>query len=55
MYHFEGTFNVTKNKEQIADFSIGLKSFLPRGAVVCNSVVRALVVYTGKDTKIIQN
>jgi magnesium-transporting ATPase (P-type) len=34
---------------------LGLSNFIPRGAIVCNCEMLAIVVYTGKDSKIIMN
>ena len=53
IYKFEGT---VKNENNQAENPIDLKSFIPRAASVENSSnVYALVVYTGKDTKLCQN
>lgn len=36
-------------------YTLGLSNFIPRGALVCNCEMLAIVVYTGKDSKIIMN
>lgn len=53
MYHFEGQATLREGSKSEASFDLGLTNFLPRGAVVCNCMMYALVVYTGIDTKII--
>jgi magnesium-transporting ATPase (P-type) len=56
LYYFEGIFSVLDSKKNVTDvLKIDLSNFLPRGAIVCNCEFYALVVYTGKDSKIILN
>ena len=56
LYHFDGTISIIDKNKQVLDvLKLGLSNFLPRGAIVCNAEIYALVVYTGKDSKIILN
>jgi len=57
LYYFEGTITILDKKTNVVldVLKLGLNNFLPRGAMVCNSEIYALIVYTGKDSKIILN
>ena len=56
LYHFDGAITILDSKKNVVDvLKLGLSNFLPRGAIVCNSEIHAVVVYTGKDSKIILN
>ncbi len=56
LYHFEGNISVIDSNKNVTDvLKLGLSNFLPRGAIVCNCEFYAIVVYTGKDSKIILN
>jgi hypothetical protein len=56
LYHFDGAISILDSQRNVLDvLKLGLSNFLPRGAIVCNSEIYALVVYTGKDSKIILN
>ncbi len=53
IYKFEG---VMKDQASNKENTIELKQFIPRGAIVENSVdVYALIVYTGVETKLVLN
>jgi magnesium-transporting ATPase (P-type) len=54
MYHFDGTMRIGIGKEELS-FDLTLANFVPRGCVVCNCQMYAVVVYTGVDSKIIMN
>jgi magnesium-transporting ATPase (P-type) len=54
MYHFEGSISMNLNGVQTS-YDLSLPNFIPRGCVVCNCEMYAVVVYTGVDTKIILN
>lgn len=54
MYHFEGSINISNNGV-LTTYDLTLPNFIPRGCVVCNCEIYAVVVYTGVDTKIILN
>jgi len=52
LYSFRGTLKVEGMDSQDLD----LKQFLHRGAIVVNSeYIDAMVVYTGRETKIVMN
>jgi magnesium-transporting ATPase (P-type) len=56
LYHFDGAITILDSNKNVVDvLKLGLSNFLPRGAIVCNSEIYAVVVYTGKDSKIILN
>jgi len=56
LYHFDGAITILDRKKKVVEvLNLGLSNFLPRGAIVCNSEIYAVVVYTGKDSKIILN
>lgn len=54
IYKFEGKLtNLLENK---IETTLDMKQFIPRGAIIKNSQdVHALVVYTGRDTKLVMN
>jgi len=53
IYKFEGKLVNTESKEELV---LDLKQFIPRGAMVKDSFnLYALIVYTGKDTKLVLN
>jgi len=52
MYYFKGAIGFD---DSATSAELTLENFLPRGAKVKNSVVHALVVGTGVDTKIVMN
>lgn len=55
MYHFDGSFTIKSHNETVNQVDLNLINFVPRGCVVCNCKMYAVVVYTGVDTKIILN
>jgi len=50
LYGFEGGIEIRKQQ-----YGLNLNNFIPRGALVKTCTMKALVVYTGKDSKIILN
>ena len=53
IYRFDAKFSQIKNRDET---TLDLKQFLPRGAVIKNSKeVYAMVIYTGRDTKLVMN
>jgi len=56
LYHFEGSLQIVNRTPKKSDaFNLGLMNFIPRGALVMNCKMLAIVVYTGVDSKIILN
>lgn len=55
LYAFEGTLNVSDKQGYNDNFNLSLPNFIPRGAMVKNCTMLGVVVYTGKDSKIIMN
>ena len=56
LYYFYGQISYGDDAESRQKEEIDLMQFLHRGAIIRNSErVLALVVYTGKDTKLIKN
>jgi len=56
LYGFEGQLSITNKATGKKDgYGLSLPNFIPRGAIVCNCKMLGVVVYTGKDSKIILN
>ena len=54
LYYFDGTIQIEDSDGSI-QANLGLTQFIPRGALVQNCQMVAVVVYTGQDSKIILN
>ena len=54
LYFFDGKLSVAESGSE-QTFALGLPNFVPRGALVKNCQMYAVVCYTGKDSKIILN
>lgn len=44
-----------RSTKKSISYNLGLSNFIPRGALVMNCTMLAIVVYTGVDSKIILN
>jgi len=55
MYRFNGHIIAKEKTGDTKEYPLNLQNFIPRGSVVGNSEMYAIVVYTGADSKIILN
>ena len=54
LYSFQGSA-ILQEGTDMKELDLGIQNFVPRGSVVRNATVMAIVVYTGIDTKIVMN